>query len=125
MPQSQPQTLGLSRPKLHSYRAKRNRFKEYTLCAEQFLPSRGEIHYETHFSSEIVFGFSFARCEWTLRTLTIIALACVVDATTGEKYAVADFDEPARELFIWSVLLNRLDMAMLFWDEGKVGTRHH
>ena len=58
-----------------------------------------------------------------LRILTLIAIACVVDATTGEKYAVADFDEPARELFIWSVLLNRLDMAMLFWDEGKVGTR--
>ena len=58
-----------------------------------------------------------------LGTLTLIAIACVVDATTGEKYALADFDEPARELFIWSVLLNRLDMAMLFWDEGKVGIR--
>ena len=60
-----------------------------------------------------------------LRTLTLIAIACVVDATTGEKYALADFDEPARELFIWSVLLNRLDMAMLFWDEGKVGVNSH
>ncbi len=44
------------------------------------------------------------------------------DKVTGEKYAVADFDEPARELFIWAVLMIRLDMAMLFWEEGKVGT---
>ncbi len=42
------------------------------------------------------------------------------DKHTGEKYTVPDFDEPARELFVWSVLMNRLDMAMLFWDEGKV-----
>ena len=49
----------------------------------------------------------------------------IVDKTTGEKYALADFDEPARELFIWSVLLNRLDMAMLFWDEGKVSFCPH
>ncbi len=40
----------------------------------------------------------------------------------GEKYTVPDFDEPARELFVWSVLMNRLDMAMHFWDEGKEGT---
>ena len=44
----------------------------------------------------------------------------ISDKTTGEKYALADFDEPARELFIWSVLMNRLDMAMHFWDEGRV-----
>ena len=30
------------------------------------------------------------------------------------------FDEPARELFIWSVLNHQFDMAMIFWKEGKV-----
>ena len=33
---------------------------------------------------------------------------------------LSEFDEPARELFIFCILLNRVDMAMLFWDEGKV-----
>ena len=44
----------------------------------------------------------------------------VTDQNTGEQFTKADFDEPARELFLWCVLMNRLDMAMLFWDEGKV-----
>ncbi|XP_070536806.1 transient receptor potential cation channel subfamily M member-like 2 isoform X1 [Ptychodera flava] len=29
------------------------------------------------------------------------------------------FDNPARELFLWSVLLNYHDMAELFWEEGS------
>lgn len=44
----------------------------------------------------------------------------VVAAATGEEVFIPDFDEPVRELFMWSVLMNRLEMAMLFWDEGKV-----
>ena len=44
----------------------------------------------------------------------IIALSGDVDLL------LPDFDEPTRELFIWSVLLNRQEMSSLFWDEGKV-----
>ncbi len=29
------------------------------------------------------------------------------------------FDDPMRELFLFAVLLNRQDMARLFWEEGK------
>ena len=29
-------------------------------------------------------------------------------------------DEPARHLFIWSILLNQQNLAKLFWSEGKV-----
>lgn len=28
--------------------------------------------------------------------------------------------DPARELFLWSVLMNRKEMALLFWNEGTV-----
>ena len=40
--------------------------------------------------------------------------------TAANEVFKPDFDEPVRELFMWSVLMNRLEMAMLFWDEGKV-----
>ena len=30
------------------------------------------------------------------------------------------FDDPARELFIWCIFVYMKDMAMVFWDEGKV-----
>ncbi|ELU05025.1 hypothetical protein CAPTEDRAFT_203326, partial [Capitella teleta] len=33
-----------------------------------------------------------------------------------------DFDEPARELFVWSVLMGFKDLSMLFWEEGKEAT---
>ena len=32
----------------------------------------------------------------------------------------ADFRQPEKELFFWAILLNRKNMALLFWDEGKV-----
>ena len=28
--------------------------------------------------------------------------------------------EPTRDLFMWSVLLNRIEMGKFFWEEGKV-----
>lgn len=61
-------------------------------------------------------------CRFRLSDIlrSTLALLHVADKVSGERYTVADFDEPARELFIWSVLLIRRDMAMLFWDEGKV-----
>ena len=31
-----------------------------------------------------------------------------------------DFDDSARELFLWSILMHRQEMAMLFLAEGKV-----
>ena len=34
-----------------------------------------------------------------------------------------DFVEPARELFLWNVLMNRRDTATLFWDEGRVSAQ--
>lgn len=34
-----------------------------------------------------------------------------------------DFVEPARELFLWNVLMNRRDTAVVFWDEGRVSER--
>lgn len=33
------------------------------------------------------------------------------------------FDDPHFELFTWSVLLNRKEMAMVFWEHCKVNTR--
>lgn len=32
----------------------------------------------------------------------------------------SDFARPAQELFIWAVLMNRQEMAKLFWREGNV-----
>ena len=30
-----------------------------------------------------------------------------------------DFDNPEKELFIWAILLNRRELAHLFWKMGK------
>ncbi|XP_052804145.1 transient receptor potential cation channel subfamily M member-like 2 isoform X2 [Mya arenaria] len=37
---------------------------------------------------------------------------------SGEKPS-PDFDQPFQDLFIWSILMIRQDMAKLFWAEGK------
>ena len=39
----------------------------------------------------------------------------VIDAYQQYKH----FDDPMRELFLYAVLLNRNEMAHLFWEEGK------
>jgi len=39
---------------------------------------------------------------------------------TDNKTGNPDFEEPARELFIWCVLNHKLEMAKFFWEEGKV-----
>ena len=38
----------------------------------------------------------------------------------GSVSIQADFENPAQELFLWSVLMIRQDMAKIFWAEGKV-----
>ena len=48
-----------------------------------------------------------------------VVFANILDENTGEHISLPDFDEPARELFIWSILMHRQEMAMLFWEEGK------
>ena len=47
-----------------------------------------------------------------------------LSARKGSHYPVQvyDFENPAQELFIWSVLLIRQDMAKMFWSEGKVSS---
>ena len=45
--------------------------------------------------------------------------ALFVDKASGKPIVEADFEQPTRELFMWSILLNRVDLAMIFWDEGK------
>ena len=42
-----------------------------------------------------------------------------LDKASGKPIVEADFEQPTRELFMWSILLNRVDLAMIFWDEGK------
>ena len=32
---------------------------------------------------------------------------------------IPDFKNPERELFLWAVLLNRRELAQLFWRAGK------
>ena len=43
-----------------------------------------------------------------------------VVASDGTEVTRPYFDVPARELFIWAVLINRLDIAKVFWEEGMV-----
>lgn len=44
----------------------------------------------------------------------------LADAAKNPKEHKPDFENPSQELFIWSVLMIRQDMAKLFWAEGKV-----
>jgi hypothetical protein len=37
---------------------------------------------------------------------------------TARKYHTIDFENPQRELFLWAVLLNRKELALLFWKSG-------
>ena len=45
---------------------------------------------------------------------------CCCISDVDDTGAVVEFDEPNRDLFILAVLLNRPEMARLFWEEGKV-----
>ena len=45
---------------------------------------------------------------------------CCCISDVDDTAAVVEFDEPNRDLFILAVLLNRPEMARLFWEEGKV-----
>lgn len=49
-------------------------------------------------------------------------MVCIIlaDAAKNRKELRPDFENPSQELFIWSVLMIRQDMAKLFWAEGKV-----
>ena len=37
----------------------------------------------------------------------------------GKQARQADFAQPERDLFLWAVLLNRRDLAKLFWKASK------
>ncbi|CAH1797575.1 unnamed protein product [Owenia fusiformis] len=43
-----------------------------------------------------------------------------VDDGDKDKDAIY-YEQPARELFMWSVLMNREELAVVFWDEGNDG----
>ena len=34
-------------------------------------------------------------------------------------YSTFDFECAAKELFLWAVLLNRRELALIFWKNGK------
>lgn len=51
----------------------------------------------------------------TWRKLYVIYYECVDD-----RDVFVLFDDPALELFLWSVLMRRQDLAVCFWEEGKV-----
>ncbi|XP_074655760.1 transient receptor potential cation channel subfamily M member 8-like, partial [Tubulanus polymorphus] len=53
-------------------------------------------------------------------TAELITSKCELQTTSfRETDRPTSFDNPTRELFVWSVLLNRQKMANLFWEEGK------
>ena len=46
----------------------------------------------------------------------------VVDWTDADKKdseGIGDFKHPERELLIWALLLNRKELAMIFWKLGQ------
>lgn len=45
-----------------------------------------------------------------------------LDAGVSDVYK-QDFENPYQQLFLWSVLMNRQELAKLFWKQGKV-TQH-
>ncbi|KAK3605981.1 hypothetical protein CHS0354_019660 [Potamilus streckersoni] len=62
--------------------------------------------------------------KWVKKGLALAAQAFTESILPSDSKQVArkkvpDFDDPAQELFIWSVLTTRQEMAKLFWLHGK------
>ncbi|KAK7482390.1 hypothetical protein BaRGS_00026409, partial [Batillaria attramentaria] len=51
-----------------------------------------------------------------------VSMLAMTGRAPGDITGDHDFGRPAQELFLWSVLMNRQDLAKLFWREGNEST---
>lgn len=52
--------------------------------------------------------------------LTIVNYCCFCVEKRNVEKTKEEFEDPAKELFLWCILMHMQELALLFWHEGKV-----
>ncbi|XP_064643438.1 transient receptor potential cation channel subfamily M member-like 2 isoform X2 [Lineus longissimus] len=69
--------------------------------------------------AELVLSNTVEKTASVTSFVALIRDDAQIDPDTGLIIIPTDFDDPSRELFIWSVLMLRNDLSEVFWGEGK------